>query len=45
MINCLRSMPNRLTKILSDNPLVEAKNTVDGEMHVLGRVVAVIRKV
>lgn len=30
--------------ILSDNPLVPAEEATDGELHILGRVVAVVRK-
>lgn len=44
MVKRLRPMPNGSVKILSDNPLIEPEVAVDGEMHVLGRVVAVIRK-
>lgn len=45
MIKRLRPMPDGSVKIMSDNPLVETEVAVDGEMHVLGRVVAVIRKI
>ncbi|RVU03911.1 helix-turn-helix transcriptional regulator [Novosphingobium umbonatum] len=45
MIKRLRPMPNGSVKILSDNPSVPPEIAYDGEMHVLGRVVAVVRKV
>lgn len=40
-----RPMPDGSVKILSDNDRVPPEIAVDGEMHVIGRVVAVIRKV
>lgn len=44
MIKRLRPMPDGSVKILSDNPLIPPESAVDGEMSVLGRVVAVVRK-
>lgn len=44
MIKRLRPMPDGSVKILSDNDRVPAEIAVDGEMHIIGRVVAVIRK-
>lgn len=44
MIKRLRPMPDGSVKILSDNERVPPEIAVDGEMHIIGRVVAVIRK-
>lgn len=44
MIKRLRPMPDGSVKILSDNDRVPPEIAVDGEMHVIGRVVAVIRR-
>jgi len=44
LIKRLRPMPNGGVKIMSDNPLVEAEIAYDQEMHVVGKVVAVVRK-
>ena len=44
MIKRLRPMPDGTVKILSDNDRVPSEIAVDGEMHIIGRVVAVIRK-
>jgi len=44
MIKRLRPMPDGSVKILSDNDRVPPEIAVDGEMHIIGRVVAVIRK-
>ncbi|WP_206066288.1 XRE family transcriptional regulator [Novosphingobium sp. ERN07] len=44
VIKRLRPLPDGGVKILSDNPLVEAETAYDGELHVLGKVVAVIRR-
>ncbi|WP_298290333.1 LexA family transcriptional regulator [Novosphingobium sp.] len=44
VIKRLRPMPDGGVKIMSDNPLVEAETAYDGELHVLGKVVAVIRR-
>ena len=44
MIKRLRPMPDGSVKILSDNPQIPPETAVDGEMHVIGRVVAVMRK-
>lgn len=45
MIKRLRPMPDGSVKILSDNQNVPPEIAYDGELHVFGRVVAVIRKV
>lgn len=44
MIKRLRQMPDGSVKILSDNQNVPPEVAYDGELHVLGRVVAIIRK-
>lgn len=44
MIKRLRPMPDGSVTIFSDNQLVPAATAVDGEMHVIGRVVAVVRR-
>ena len=44
MIKRLRPMPDGSVKILSDNDRVPPEIAVDGEMHIIGRVVAVVRK-
>ncbi len=43
MINRVRAMPDGSYQIISDNPLIEPQLAVDGELHVIGRVVATIR--
>ncbi len=45
MIKRLRPMPDGSVKILSDNLQVPDDIAVDGELHVLGRVVAIVRKI
>jgi phage repressor protein C with HTH and peptisase S24 domain len=40
----LRPLPDGSVSILSDNPNVPEATAYDGEMHLLGRVVAVVRK-
>ena len=45
MIKRLRPMPNGSVKILSDNPAVPPDTAVDGELHIIGRVVAVVKRV
>lgn len=45
LIKRLRPLPNGSVKILSDNPLVEPEIAYDQELHVIGKVVAVIRKI
>lgn len=40
----LRPLPDGSVSILSDNPNVPDATAYDGEMHLLGRVVAVVRK-
>lgn len=44
MIKRLRPMPDGSVTILSDNQFVPPVTAVDGEMHVIGRVVAVVRR-
>jgi len=44
MIKRLRPMPDGSVKILSDNPSVRPETAYDGELTIVGRVVAVIRK-
>ena len=44
MIKRVRAMPDGSYQLLSDNPNVEPASAVDGEMSVIGRVVAVIRR-
>lgn len=44
-IKRLRPMPDGSVKIMSDNQSVRDEIAYDGELHVLGRVVAIIRKV
>lgn len=45
MIKRLRPMPDGSVKILSDNPSVPPEIAVDDELHVIGRVVAIVRRV
>jgi len=44
MIKRLRPLPNGGVEILSDNPSVPPKTAFDGELHIIGRVVAVVRR-
>lgn len=44
MIKRLRPMPDGGIKILSDNPSVSDETAYDGELHVIGKVVAIIRR-
>lgn len=44
IIKRLRPMPNGSVKILSDNPAVSDETAYDGELAVVGRVVAIVRK-
>lgn len=44
MIKRLRPMPDGTVEIHSDNQLVRPAVAADGELHVIGRVVAVVRK-
>ena len=44
MIKRLRPMPDGSVKILSDNPAVPPEVAHDGELHIIGRVVAVVKK-
>lgn len=45
MIKRLRPMPDGSVKILSDNPAVPQETAHDDELHIVGRVVAVVKKV
>lgn len=45
MIKRLRQMPDGGVKILSDNPSVSDEIAYDGELSLIGRVVAIIRKI
>lgn len=44
MVKRLRPMPDGSVKILSDNASVPDEIAYDGELHVLGRVVGIVRK-
>ena len=44
IIKRLRPSPDGSVKILSDNPSVPQEVAYDGELHVVGRVVAIVRK-
>lgn len=44
MVKRLRPMPDGSLDILSDNQVVPAVKAVDGEVHVIGRVIAVVRR-
>jgi len=44
IIKRLRPMPDGSVKILSDNPNVPPETAYDGELSVVGRVVAIVRK-
>jgi phage repressor protein C with HTH and peptisase S24 domain len=44
-IKRLRPMPDGSVKILSDNPAVPPDTAHDGELHIIGRVVAVVKRV
>lgn len=45
MIKRLRPMPDGSVKILSDNPAVPPELAHDGELHIFGRVIAVVRRI
>lgn len=45
MIKRLRPMPDGSVKILSNNPNVPPETAYEGELHIFGRVVAVVKKV
>lgn len=45
MIKRLRPMPDGSVKILSDNPSVPPELAYDGELHIFGRVVAVMKRI
>ena len=44
-IKRLRPMPDGSIKILSDNPSVPPELAYDGELHIFGRVVAVVKRI
>lgn len=44
LIKRLRPMPSGGVKIMSDNPLIGDEIAYDGELHVVGKVVAVVRR-
>lgn len=44
MIKRLRPMPDGSVKIISDNPNVPEERAYDGELHIIGSVVAITRK-
>lgn len=44
LIKRLRPLPSGGIKIMSDNPNVESEIAYDGELHPIGKVVAIIRK-
>lgn len=44
MVKRLRPMPDGSVKILSDNQSVPPELAYDGELHIFGRVIAVVRK-
>ncbi|WP_278985038.1 XRE family transcriptional regulator [Sphingobium yanoikuyae] len=44
IIKRLRPMPDGSVKILSDNPSVTPETAYDGELHIVGRVVAIVRR-
>lgn len=44
MVKRLRAMPDGSVKILSDNPSVPPEIAYDGEVHIFGRVVAVVKR-
>ncbi|MGD9472062.1 MAG: helix-turn-helix transcriptional regulator [Novosphingobium sp.] len=45
MIKRLRPMPDGSVKILSDNPAVPPEVAYDGELHIFGRVIAVVKNI
>lgn len=45
MVKRLRPQPDGTMLIISDNPNVSDDRATDGELHVIGRVVAIVRKV
>jgi len=45
MVKRLRPMPDGTMRIVSDNPAVPEDLATDGELHIVGRVVAICRKV
>lgn len=44
MIKRLRHLPDGTVELHSDNHLVRPQTTADGELHVIGRVIAVVRR-
>jgi phage repressor protein C with HTH and peptisase S24 domain len=45
MIKRLRPMPDGSVKIMSDNPQVSDELATDGDLHIVGRVAAIVRRV
>jgi len=45
MIKRLRHLPDGAVELHSDNHLVRPQTAVDGELHVIGRVIAVVRRI
>lgn len=45
MIKRLRAMADGSVKILSDNPNISAELAYDGELHIFGRVVAIVKSI
>ena len=45
MVKRLRPMPDGVVRIISDNPAVSEDVTAEDELHIVGRVVAICRKV
>ena len=45
MVKRLRQMPDGSVKILSNNPHVPPETAYDGELHIFGRVIAVVKKI
>ncbi|MEA3264929.1 MAG: S24 family peptidase [Pseudomonadota bacterium] len=44
MVKRLCPLPDGTVEITSDNPVIKPRIAVDGELHVIGRVIAVVRK-
>lgn len=45
MVKRLRPMPDGSVKIISDNPNVPPETAYDGELHIFGRVIAVVKRI
>jgi len=45
MIKRLRPMPDGTVRIMSDNPQVSDEIATDGDLTIIGRVVAIVRSV